>query len=220
MDVGTMAQWAGAAATTAAVLVALFREPLVQWLRRPKLRAVIEARLPYCVRTPNQETVPGSLNWTGWRYYLRFWIENNGKTRAENVEVFLAHTRVQQSGYSLKEIPEVAPMNFRWSYTPYEHPEIYAHGISPGMGKLCDFAAISDPETPSLRPLATSQCRLSLRLEALAPSTEWLPPGRYEFEIMIAASNCHPVTQYIKLHLTGIWHDEPADMLANGFRFD
>ncbi len=220
MEIGTVAQWAGACATFSAVLVALFREPVVRWWRRPRLEATIKASRPYCVRTPNGEAMPGGQKWTGWRYYLRFWIENKGKTRADKVEVFLAHAYLRQNDGSLKDITEIPSMNFRWSYTPYEHPEIYADGISPGMGKLCDFAAISDPKTPSLLPLGTPTCRLSLRLEALAPSSEWLLPDKYEFEIMIAASNCRPVTQRIKLHLTGRWDDEPEVMLAHGIRFD
>jgi hypothetical protein len=136
------------------------------------------------------------------------------------VEVFLKRAQVQQSDGSLKDLQVVSPMNFRWSYTSYTDAEIYADGISPGMGKLCDFAAISDPQTPSLKPLGPPQCRLSLRLEALPPTNEWLLPGKYEFEVMIAASNCRPVTQRIKLHLTGRWDDDPDAMMAHGIRFD
>lgn len=216
-----MAQWAGAGATTAAVLIALFKEPFVRWRTRPILAARIAAQRPYCVRTPNKEDLAGGRPpWTGWRYFLRFWIENTGERRAEKVEVFLAKAHVQQSDGSFKDLQELSPMNFRWSYSSYDDPEIYADGISPNMGKLCDFAAISDPNTPSLQQLGPPQCRLSLRLEALPLASEWLLPGKYEFEIMIAASNCRPVTQRIQLHLTGVWDDDPEAMLSHGIRFD
>jgi hypothetical protein len=220
MEIGNMAQWASAVATTVAVLIALFKEPFVRWIRRPKLVAHIEAKRPYCVRTPNKETAPGELPWSGWRYFLRIFVENQGTARAEKVEVFLSRAWAQQSGGSLKELEPFTPMNLRWSYTDHNDPEIYADGISRHMKKLCDFAAISDPKTPSLQPLGAPQCRLSLRLEALPPSSEWLLPGKYEFEIIVAASNCKPTIQRIPLHLTGLWDDDPDVMLAHGIRFD
>jgi hypothetical protein len=65
MEVGTMAQWAAASATTAAVLVALFKEPIIRWWNRPKLIVRIAAQRPYCVITPNGETAGGGLPWTG-----------------------------------------------------------------------------------------------------------------------------------------------------------
>lgn len=219
MEIGNAAQWASACATTSAVLVALFKEPFTRWRKRPKLVAYLEAKRPYCVITPNQEKAAGGLPWSGWRYFLRFMIRNEGKSRAEKVEVFLRRVRRKSNG-TFVDVLEIPPMNFRWSYSDYDHPEIYADGISPDMGKLCDFVAISDPKTPSLLPLGRPQCLLSLRLEALSPSTEWLPQGQYEFTVKVAASNCPPVTKVFHLHLTGLWDDNPEIMLANGIRFD
>jgi hypothetical protein len=39
----------------------------------------------------------------------------------------------------------------------------------------------------------------------------------YKFEIKLAGSNCEPVTRCIHFHLTGVWGNEPAQMLAHGF---
>jgi hypothetical protein len=220
MDIVTMAQWAGACATTAAVFVALFKDQALRWWYSPKLVANIGAERPFCVRTPGKEKQEGKPEWQGWRYFIRLSVQNTGRSRAEKVEVFLSRVRIQQDDGSLKDMQEVIPMNLRWSYTNYSDPEIYADGISPDMFKLCDLGAISDPKTPSLQRLGTTDTRLALWLEALTPAEDWLPPGRYEFEIMIAASNCRPVTQHIRLHLTGRWDDDPAVMLAHGFRFD
>jgi len=47
---GNVAQWVGALATTAAVIVALFKEDFVRRRRHPKLTAWIEPKRPYCVR--------------------------------------------------------------------------------------------------------------------------------------------------------------------------
>lgn len=203
---GNAAQWAGALMTFAAVIVALSKEWLIRLFRHPKLTACIEAKHPYCVRIPARENreKPG----TGWRYWLRIWVKNEGKVRAEKVEVFLSQALVRNNG-SFEPVPNFTPMNLQWSYTH----EPYVDGISPDMGRFCDFGAISDPAHPDLSEQRT---RLSLRLQALPSIHDWLPPGHYAFEIKLAGSNCEPVAYWIHLHLTGVWDAEPAPMLSNG----
>lgn len=62
---GTVAQWLAFGATTAAVIVALFKEELIRrYIRHPELTARIEAKYPYIVRTRNREQ-----EWMGWRYF-------------------------------------------------------------------------------------------------------------------------------------------------------
>ena len=86
-------------------------------------------------------------------------------------------------------------MNLQWSYTH----EIYVDGISPDMGRFCDFGAITDIAHPDL-PDTT---RLSLCLQVHPATADWLLPGHYKFEIKLAGSNCEPVARWIPLHLTG-----------------
>ena len=212
--VGNVAQWAAVVVTTMAVIVALFKEEFIRCWRHPKLTASIEAKYPDCVRTPaSEKRTPPEKSWEGWRYFLRVWVKNEGNARAERVEVFLSQAWVRNNG-SFEPLSNFTPMNLRWSYTDYDHPDIYIDGISPDMRRLCDFGAISDPANPSL---SEERTRLSLRLQALPPTTDWLPPGHYKFEIKLAGSNCEPVTRCIHLHLTGVWDNEPAQMLAHGF---
>jgi hypothetical protein len=154
MDVGNLAQWAGVLATTSAVVVALFKEEILRRLKHPELTASIEAKHPYCIRTPLQESYEG-LPWNGSRYFLRLWVMNKGNSRAEKVEVFLSQALVQGTNGSFEPVPKFTPMNLRWSYTDYNDPDIYVDGISPGMRRLCDFGAISDPSCPSLKSLST-----------------------------------------------------------------
>jgi hypothetical protein len=39
-------------------------------------------------------------------------------------------------------------MNLRWSHTDFVEPEIYADGISPGMGKHATWAVSQTQRTP------------------------------------------------------------------------
>jgi len=65
---------------------------------------------------------------------------------------------------SFEPVPDFTPMNLRWSYTH----ETYIDGISPDMGRLCDFGAITDPASPSLSEKRT---RLSLSLQVPPAAT-------------------------------------------------
>jgi hypothetical protein len=205
---GNAAQWAGALMTFAAVIVALFKEDFIRCRRHPKLTVLIEAKPPYCIRLPAAEK-NREKPWKGWRYWLRVWVKNEGNVRAEKVEVFLSHAFVRNNG-SFEPVPNFTPMNLQWSYTH----ETYIEGISPEMGRFCDFGAISDPGHPDL---SEDRTRLSLSLQSHPGIPDWLHPGHYKFEIMLAGSNCEPVAHWIHLHLTGVWENEPAKMLSNGF---
>jgi hypothetical protein len=208
---GNAAQWAGALMTFAAVFVALFKEWLIRLWRRPKLTASIEAKYPDCIRTAVQwRGRDKEKPWKGWKYWLRVWVKNEGNVRAEKVEVFLSRAWVWNDR-SFEPLPNFTPMNLLWSYTD----DAYVDGISPDMRRLCDLGSIAEPAYSDLAnpSLSLSETHLSLRQK----NTDWLPPGRYKFEIKIAGSNCEPVTSCIHLHLTGRWHEEPTEMLAHGF---
>lgn len=214
MDLGNVAQWVGAVGTISAVLVALFKEDLLRWRRRPELVAVLKAERPYCVKTPEHHGTPPNV-WNGSRYFIRLMVTNMGNVRADKVEVFLSSAVVEETN---QPVPNFIPMNLKWSYIG----SIYADGISPDMSRLCDFAAITDPTWPPFkeeRPSALSEKEtcLSLILEVGLSRRDFLPPGRYKFEVTMAASNCKPVRQQFRLHLTGRWEADEKVMFAHGF---
>jgi|ERR1035437_1525932 hypothetical protein len=95
MEIGTLAQWAGATATLIAVVVALFKEDLARRWRSPKLSAVIRLRAPDCNKTPFFITTGAVDHGTMYQktvsfdcYYFRIWIGNTGNQRAERVQVY------------------------------------------------------------------------------------------------------------------------------------
>lgn len=210
---GTVAQWVGAVVTAVAIGVALFKESIIRWLRHPELTARLEARHPDCVKTPLKHG-----EWWGSRYFLRLWIRNEGDVRAEKVEVFLARAWVEHKVGSWEELPQFTPMNLRWSNGDWKNPTIYVDGISPGMSRYCDLGAISDPAHPDLKSLPEAgKTRLGLQFEFLGPASEYLLPGKYKFEILVAASNREPVAYFVEIHLTGLWSEDEKEMFKNGF---
>ena len=83
------AQWFGAAATFLAVIVALFKDSIREWRRKPKLIVTCENSPPCTVRTPLFVNEPrtGGLLWTGDSYWVRLKVENKGRSRAEKIQV-------------------------------------------------------------------------------------------------------------------------------------
>jgi hypothetical protein len=216
----TLAQWVAAVATSLAVIIALFKEAITRRFRRPDLILRIKPADPDCIKTPVHVTSAGNVRWSGQAYFLRVWVENRGKQRAEKVQVFLASVRRRLAGGSFEPVKDFAPMNLRWSHTDFVEPEIYADGISPGMGKHCDLGCISEPSNPTLQRLpdmVEGQVTLDLWLEVFpANQGHRLPPGEYRLEIKTAGSNCMPAIHRISLNLTGRWFADERKMFSDG----
>jgi len=93
MEPGTVVQWFGIVITFAAVLVALFKDEFWRRWRRPELKGSISLSPLIATRgqfSDNQMALSADC------YYLRLWVENLGKTRAEIVQVFA--TKLSRKG--------------------------------------------------------------------------------------------------------------------------
>jgi hypothetical protein len=69
-------------------------------------------------------------------------------------------------------------------------------------------------------PEEPGNTRLCLQTEFLGPTTGWLLRGKYKFRLLVAASNRKPVAYFVKIHLTGLWSEDQAEMFENGFTVD
>ncbi|MCI0662201.1 MAG: hypothetical protein L0220_14115 [Acidobacteria bacterium] len=231
IPVGTWSQIASAAATTAAVFVALFREPFFSWWRRPKLTVRAGQSPPDIDKIPFVETYvsgsylsqprPIAMSFTD-SYYLRLWIKNEGKSRAEKVQVFVIGVYREIANHTLVPVDSFLPMNLRWAFGTETNPVVFADGISPGMGVHCNFARVLDPkqrislgdEHPEAGP---GQTVLHIETE-LKPTNlcNVLPPGTYHLELMLAGANCKPTSHTVEITLTGKWFDDRERMLRDG----
>jgi hypothetical protein len=226
MDVGNLAQWVGASVTFLAVLVALFKDEIIKWRRRPIFDISTTLQPPHChmtiLRYMAQQTAPTYTE--AQCYYFRLWVENRGKTRADRVQVFVAKLFRRAADGTFKEYTNFLPMNLRWSHVqaPGGGPEIYAEGISPQMGKHCDIGHIIDPanraecgeDLPGVLPMSTL---FALDLEVY-PNTlsHLLAPGTYRLVLRVAAGNSLPMTKILELTVTGKWFDNERQMFQDG----
>lgn len=153
-------------------------------------------------------------------YYLRIWVENKGKIRAERVQVFVSKLRNADGSF----VETFLPMNLLWAHGQQKAggPEIFADGISPEMGKHCDLGHVVDPQFRKglrydLPGVASDATILALDLEVKAANSGYLvPPGTYQLELRVAAANCAPVTKTIELTITGKWFDDETQMFSDG----
>src|SRR5262245_21201169 len=223
MDPVNLAQWAGAIGTFSAVVVALFNEPFVGRWRQPTLNARIKLEPPDCNKTIWVNPAQGSFIMgplSADCYYLRLWIDNSGRSRAQQLQVYASKLSRQLPDGSFEEERNFFPMNLRWSNSR----EVYAEGMSAYMGKHCDLAHIIDPAKRKLLPYEETNppsqgTILSLDLEA-KPNTlgHLVKPGTYRLELRIAAANARPITRQVEFTCTGKWFDDERQMFQDGIR--
>jgi hypothetical protein len=147
----TAAQWVGAIATSIAVVIALFKDEWLRYRRQPRLSLRIEPKQPDCQFIPITVRGPlGQLLWHGDSYWIRLWIKNEGRGRAEQVQVFVSRLYKEDANHEFAPVQNFIPMNLRWSHSrDQNNPEIFAPGVSQNFGKHCDLCSISDPANPT-----------------------------------------------------------------------
>jgi hypothetical protein len=151
-------------------------------------------------------------------YFLRLWIQNEGRSRAEKVQVFIRRLLRETANGTFIPMDSFIPMNLRWG-----NAEVFADGISPGMGLHCNLARVADPANrkdigdnhPDAKPNETI-----LVLQTEMQPTNYchilLPDNTYHIELLIAGANCRPTPYTIELTITGKWFEEREKMFQDG----
>jgi hypothetical protein len=226
MAPSTLAQWVGGLGTTAAVIVALFKDPIRAWWNRAKLTAICTKEIPETVKVPItvwQGRWPGGGGggrWDGGCYFVRIKVGNKGRTRAEKVQVSaLKLARQGADGRSFADIPTTLPFNMKWSNYPPTAPVTILDGISREMWAFCDIVGLCDPANPYQRrpagtpphpaPITVGQLQLEFDLP-----DEWqlLAPGTYQLTLRIGAANAAPICKVVKFTHDGRWTQDDVAM--------
>jgi hypothetical protein len=129
-------------------------------------------------------------------YFLRLWIQNDGNTRAEKVQVFLSEIlRRRNSDGEFIPVESFIPMNLRWSFGSERptHAEVFADGISPGIGVHCNLAYILKPDqrqqTRDDHPRANPEQTIMRLTTEMHPNNRCnvLLPGTYRLKLLVCA---------------------------------
>jgi hypothetical protein len=216
MAPSTLAQWFGAVGTIGAVLVALFKDPLLAWRRKPRLDVTCTKESPLTCKVPYLVTSTGNENvlWAGECYWVRAMVKNSGKTRAERVQVYASRLARLGADNKFENVSTFLPLNMRWANHPPGASGAILDGISPKMWALCDIVALCDPAntfwtTPAGTPPNTTVGQL--QMEAFTGAA-MLPPGTYRLTLRIAAANVHPIEKVFQFKHTGAWLSDDAQM--------
>jgi len=234
VQLGSLAQWLSAIGTISAVIIALFKDRITAWRNRPKL-SVRSLRsppdldeIPYYYPMPGAPVYMPPVYKSADSYFLRLWIQNDGKTRAEKVQVFVENVFRETFPDTFEKMVSFIPMNLRWGFGSEKptHAEVFADGISPGMGAHCILAHVIDPrKRHEIREyhLYTKKYpnteHTVLYLETEMQPTNLcaiLSPGTYRLKLLIAGSNCKPQPHTIEIRLDGRWFDDREKMLQDG----
>ena len=213
--------------TFLAIIVALFRDEITGIWRKPKVDASIKLAAPDCHLTRLMIIDPntGIATVKSPCYYLRFWIENTGNVRAEDVQVFIKSLEKKQADGKYREDHDFLPMNLRWSHAGPGTPLIFV-SLNPGIGRHSDLGHIVDPVKDSHflpnqqvwpnKP-ASGKTVIILDIE-VGPATysHLLPPGDYRITVMIGGANFKPKTQQLEVVHTGDWYPDEEHMFRDG----
>jgi hypothetical protein len=210
----SLAQWLSAVGTILAVTVALFKDSLLSLWRKPSLDATCTKEIPWTVKTPMtvwQGERAGGGVWRGDGYFVRVKVENQGRTRAEKVQVSAEKLAVLGADDKFEDLPTILPLNLKWSNIAVP----ILDGLSPRMTAFCDVIALSDPANPYWRrPAATppnvTVGHLQLEVEPFTDS-HLLPPGTYRLTLRIAAANVVPIVKTLEFKHTG-WASDDRQM--------
>lgn len=213
----SLAQWFGAAGTIAAVILALFKDPILAWRRKPRLEATSDKETPSTVRMPTiVHDGRGTVLWSGECYFVRVKVENTGRSRAEKVQVGAIALAKRGLDNKFEDVPTILPLNMRWANSPPTGATVILDGISPRMSAFCDVVSLCDPANPHQKkpadtPAGTTVGQLQLEVE---PFADWnlLPPGAYRLTLRIAAANAEPVDKILVFEHKGNWLQNDADM--------
>lgn len=213
LTVGEWAAVASAIITGLAVLVALFRESVFLWWRRPRFEVAIRPEPPDC----NKSFVRLSTG-TTTAYYFRLWVKNVGRSTATRVQVFAAELHHQHADGIFRKENRFLPMNLLWTHIGV----VFADGIAPQMGQHCELGIVFPPNVTDpmiIRPVKLASGKTHLQLETeVKPFTgsSSLEPGNYRLRLLVAAGNAKPRSVILKISVVGDWYDVEAEMLSKG----
>ncbi len=139
-------------------------------------------------------------------YYFILRISNDGRGRAEKVEVQLADIQKKNPSGDFVSQPNVPWMNLKWSHTGTTVVE----GISPGMKRDCDLGFVREPQNNT-----ATDFELETEVKPLS-GDHILKTGVYRVHLKVAAGNAQPTVTIVEINHTGQWFAPLNQMTSNG----
>jgi len=199
--------------------IAIFRDWIISWLKKPKLKISISPESPYIHSVPfSRKTEGGEFFYDS--YYFHFKIENRGNFQIESANVIVSELsqRNEEGQYDINR--DFLPLNLIWSHIGViTMPIIYQK-----THRYCDFGYIIKSEYASLTRFGitqTSEVIFQLATH-VAPNTgsHILKPGDYRIKIVVSGKNIKTQTKTYNLIFRDAWTDDEEEMLTQNITIE
>ena len=191
------------------VLITFYQSKIQNLIMRPHLKASIFFNPPDCQKV----TLYGKD-----AYYFRIRVSNYGKSKAEQVEVFIEDILEKQLDGSFLSLKNFLPQNLKWSHID----KIFYPAISPGMEKHCDLGFIIDPQHSkevNAESKITSNIQFKFAVEVpTATMSYMIKSNEYKIKVKLAAANAEPKDFILNMILINKWYDDEGEMLNKGIK--
>lgn len=185
--------------TFIAVLVALFKDDLREYWKRPKL--VFSEPLQMTIEELNSNSESGSSNdnLTANKYISRIEIKNDGNLPAINTEIFLEKLEYKEKDTNIVQNIECYGKPLEWNGT-----ELTSMILPVGAKKLIDIVVITAPEKVSKPDSQTTKNPSKIYIGGIKNNNEHLK-GTWYATFGLYAQNHDPISFKIEMEWTGIW---------------
>jgi hypothetical protein len=185
---------------------------------RPDLVAQFDRQPPDAVRTMTGARDRISRALVAWfpTYYFRLRIKNDGRVRADNVQVMAVKLqRYEPDKRRYVDDDSTLPLNLTWSSVG----GTTIPSINRGMIRHCDLChtqqqwpdmPIDQTDWPLLFRLNTEVMPNPVGQDNIPPTMK--RPGRYRLTIVVSADNASPRYQDVIINFSGRWSDDQTRM--------
>jgi len=211
----------------AAVIVALFWQPVLKRFRRPRLALRLTPERQSFHKTLAVSTVDPRDSFDC--YYYRLEIENTGRTAARHVEVFArAAFRETSSGAWVKD-ERFLPQWLCWTtWRDIEHEQrVFMPVIPPRSARYFDLAHVIDPggrdrlsaedDPAAPKDRAILSLDVAIHYQRLG---HLLPPGHYALLLEVSGANAEPKPFVVVVNNPGTWDADEEKMLSSGVKVE
>ena len=176
----------------------------------PEIEIDFQLVPPFCHKTRRGSGEPV--------YYFRFIVENEGKTRANNCEMYLEKLWTCDASQTPVAHPNFFPVNMGWSGN---RAGKYLD-INPYRRVYCDIGHISSKKYQfeyekksfvDLRESNGDELRFMFELpEYFFSQPNCLLPGRYIIQVGFYSENAGTQKAFFEISWSGKWHEEQSEM--------
>jgi len=212
-----VASWITAIGTLILAGVAIWGKQIRRFLFCPKLDIEVGQFCADAVPVPI--TQDGRVL-TKKACYFQIRIRNNGKSAAENVEVFVSQLQKQDSNGKFENVREFYPLNLKWRHWDNK---VFLGRLSPSStGRDCCLGRVVCPPDNRIKGIDDYDERFRddeplFRLElARIPNTrpDLLKHGIYHLRLEVSASNTRKVRrQTIELQFSNKWSEDCKEIV-------